>query len=70
MLVAVSRLQMQSCGIDGTYHVNVTLHDGRNCDATLSDIDDITCTSTSAMTLTLHQCQSPHTVLGQFIFRT
>ena len=58
---------MNSCGIDATYRVNVSLNDRRSsCDATISDIDDVTCTSTSSMTLTLYQCPSRHAVLGQY----
>jgi len=64
---AVSRLEMNSCGVDGTYHVNVTRGDGRYCDATVSDVDDASCTSTSTMTLTLRQCRSRRSVLGQFL---
>ena len=60
---------MDSCGVDGTYHVNVTHSDGRSCDATLSDIDAASCTSSSTMTLTLHQCRSRRSLLGQFRLR-
>jgi len=62
---ATSRLRMKSCGIEATYHVNVTLSDGHSCNGTLSDIDDVSCMSKPAITLTLQQCPSRHTVLGQ-----
>jgi len=58
---------MDSCGIDATYRVNATLNDRRTCDATVSDIDAATCSSTSTMTLTLlSQCRDVTTPeLGQ-----
>lgn len=55
---ASSQVKFNSCGLDATWRSNVTFYDGSNCDATVSDVNEVTCSSAPSLKLSIHRCSA------------